>query len=209
VEDRLRPLRLAIAALALAAAVLAALLAVDVRAWHDGLRDGDARLAAGERGRWEADERFGGLARRFLEIDDDLAARRALALFRVARQRGQDLGGGLERQGARGAAETALADVAQNADPGTAAQASVLLGVLAFSDPRTGGPEVATPVERALAAFEQAHRLDPGNEAAKYDLELILRLLEARGGRPGAAPGAGPRAGGRRGAGGGTPGRGY
>ena len=205
----MRPLRLGIAALLLALAVFAALLATDVRAWHDGLREGDARFAAGARGRWEADERVGGLAGRVLVIDDDRAERRALALSRTARRGGGELGAGLERQAARGAAEAALADVAESADSRPAAQASVLLGVIAFSDPRTGGPEEPTPSERALAAFEQAHRLDPGNEQAKYDLELLLRLLEARGERPGAAPGAGPRAGGQRGAGAGTPGRGY
>ena len=205
----MRPLRLGIAALLLAMAVLVVLLATDVRAWHDGLREGDARFAAGAPGRWEADERLDGLARRALGIDDDRAERRALSLSRAARQGGEELGAGLERQAARGAAEAALADVAESADPGRAAQASVLLGVIAFSDPRTGGPEEPTPSERTLAAFEQAHRLDPGNEQAKYDLELLLRLLEARGERPGAAPGAGPRAGGQRGAGAGTPGRGY
>jgi hypothetical protein len=205
----LRPVRLAIAALVLAAAVIAALLAADIRAWDHAMREGDARFAAGDRGRWETDERLDGVARRFLRIDDDREGRQALALFRVARRRGQELGAGLERQGARGAAERALTNAAESADSGSAAQASVLLGVLAFSDPRAGRTDEPTPSERALAAFEQAHRLDPGNEAAKYDLELLLRLIEARGERPGAAPGAGPRAGGRRGAGAGTPGRGY
>jgi hypothetical protein len=205
----MRPVRLGIAALTLALAVVAALFAADVRAWRDGLEDGDVRFAAGDRGRWEANERLDGVARRLLGIDDDRALRRALGLFRIARRSGQDLGAGLERQAARGAAERALTEVVASADSEPAAQASVLLGVLAFSDPRAGGPDEPTPSERALAAFEQAHRLDPGNEQAKYDLELLLRLLEARGERPGAAPGAGPRAGGRRGAGAGTPGRGY
>lgn len=202
-------IRLALAAAALVIAAAAALLAADIASWEKAFRTGDAEFAAGQRGSWDADTRLGGLSRRLLAVGDDREARRSIALFRAARIRGLGFGGGLERQGARSAAEGALADVVQGADSATAAQASVLLGVLLFGDPASGGREGPTPAERALAAFDQALRLDPRNDDAAYDVELVLRLLEARGERPGTNPGAGPRAGGRRGAGAGTPGRGY
>ena len=108
----------------------------------------------------------------------------------------------------RGAAEAALADVAASNDaPAHASQAFDLLGILAFSDSTSG--RRATPVERSLAAFDNAVRRDPGNTAAKYNLELLLRLLEAEGERRGPNPTPGPRGSGRRGAGTGTPGQGY
>ena len=51
-------------------------------------------------------------------------------------------------------------------------------------------------------------RLDNGNVAAKFDLELAVRRLRAVGARTGRGQGSGPRGGGRRGAGAGLPGGG-
>jgi hypothetical protein len=128
-------------------------------------------------------------------------------LFRTARTVG-DAGSNFERRHLRGDAEAALAAVAADEDRSKSSQALNLLGILTFADATTGR-RTAAPVERSLAAFQNAVRLDPGNIAAKANLELLLRLLQARGQRIGPNPGPGPRAGGRRGAGGGTPGRGY
>ena len=50
---------------------------------------------------------------------------------------------------------------------------------------------------------------DPGNAAAKYDLELALRNLLAAGVRVGAGQQTGAGSTGRRGAGAGIPGSGY
>ena len=60
-----------------------------------------------------------------------------------------------------------------------------------------------------IADFTNAVRADPTNAAAKYDLELLLRLTAAHGARPGAGTGGSFGKGGRRGAGGGVPGGGY
>lgn len=197
---------LAAAALAVLA-VIAGLLAHAAGAWDERLSEDDARFLAGERVAWTVDAPLAGAAERLVGLGDDLDARRAIALHRRAEAGGADLGSGQERQGVRSAAEAALADVAQGTDGSRSAQASVLLGTLLFEDAGTSdGP---TPAERALGAFENALAAEPANDEAAYDLELLLRLLEARGERPGANPGAGASGGGRRGAGGGTPGRGY
>ena len=123
---------------------------------------------------------------------------------------------------ARIEAEIALADVAASQSGSQASQADDLLGILAFADSTasadtspfgsafggaTAGPPA--PVEASVGAFQNAVSLDGRNEAAKYNLELVLRLLKAHGQRAGGTPSAGPRGGGKRGAGGGTPGRGY
>jgi hypothetical protein len=202
-----RPGRLLLAAALVALAVVAGLLAHAAGAWDERLSDDDARFLAGERVAWTVDAPLSGAAERLVALGDDLDARRALALHRRAQGEGADFGSGQERQGVRSAAEAALAEVARGTDGSRSAQASVLLGTLLFED--TGAPEGPTPAEQALGAFGNALAADPDDAEAAYDLELLLRLLEARGERPGVNPGAGATGGGRRGAGGGTPGRGY
>ena len=202
----MRASRLIAAALALVLAAVLALLAADVRTWRDTMRADDLRfqLSASAAADWDTSTLLpSGVARSVLDVDDDRSLRRGIAEFRAA-----DRARGFARSRVRGAAEAALADVAASNDaPAHASQAFDLLGILAFSDSTSG--RRATPVERSLAAFDNAVRRDPGNTAAKYNLELLLRLLEAEGERRGPNPTPGPRGSGRRGAGTGTPGQGY
>ena len=113
----------------------------------------------------------------------------------------------MTRASLRSRAQALLTDVAIGEDREAAAQADVLLGVLAASGGRSAAGE--TPDELSRDLFETAVRLDNGNVAAKFDLELVVRRLRAVGARTGAGQGSGPRGGGRRGAGAGQPGRGY
>ena len=202
----MRASRLIAAGLALVLAALLALLAADVRSWRDTMRADDLRfqLSASTEADWDTSTLLpAGVARRVLDVDDDRELRRGVAAFRAA-----DRARGFSRSRVRGAAEAALADVAASSDAAAhASQAFGLLGILAFSDSTSG--RRATPVERSLAAFDNAVRRDPGNTAAKYNLELLLRLLEAEGERRGPNTAPGPRGNGRRGAGTGTPGQGY
>ena len=202
----MRPSRLIAAGLALALAAVLALLAADVRSWRDTMRADDMRfqLSASTAADWDTSTLLPpDVARRVLDVDDDRELRRGVAAFRAA-----DRARGFSRSRVRGAAEAALADVAASNDASAhASQAFDLLGILAFSDSTSG--RRATPVERSLAAFDNAVRRDPGNTAAKYNLELLLRLLEAEGERRGPNPAPGPRGSGRRGAGTGVPGQGY
>jgi hypothetical protein len=149
-----------------------------------------------------------GLEPSFLEVLDE-RLREALRRFRAAYGRRAQIGPGEDVQAARAAAENALTPLAAASNRRVAARANDLLGLLAADDPSAGPPGGPSPLERALSAFRAAVRLDPQNEAARANLALALRLLEARGVRPGAGSGAGPRAGGRRGAGAGRPGEGY
>ena len=202
----MRPSRLIAAALALVLAALLALLAADVRSWRDTMRADDLRfqLSSATAADWDTSTLLpSGVARNVLAVDDDRELRRGVAAFRAA-----DRARGFSRSRVRGAAEASLADVAASSDaPAHASQAFDLLGILAFSDSTSG--RRATPVERSLAAFDNAVRRDPGNTAAKYNLELLLRLLEAEGERRGPNTAPGPRGNGRRGAGTGVPGQGY
>ena len=201
-------LRLALAALLVAAAVLVALLGADVRAWPATLRSGDAVYAAKPgRATWTPPTRLGGLAGTLLGTGNDVADRRALQLYTVTMGLHQRLDNALDVQTARAQALDALAAAARDPDPYRASQARTLLGILTFGAAATGGS--ASQVDAAVSDLTDAIRADPENDFAKFDLELLLRLTAAHGVRtgPGQGNGIGPT--GRHGAGGGAPGSGY
>jgi hypothetical protein len=172
-----------------AVAVLASLLAVDVGAWRNALAHGDRTPST----------RLGGTAETLLGTADDVAYRRALRLYRAAATVPRQLDTAVERQTRAAEAETALAGPVASTDATRASQARTLLGILAFD----------RSADTAIADFTDAVRADPGNEAAKYDLELLLRLTAAHGARPGSGQSSRSGRTGRRGAGGGVPGSGY
>lgn len=203
-------MRIAAGVLALVTAALALALARDVDTRANALAAGDARFRADGRASWRAETILPpGLSRAALGVRDDERLREALRRFRAAYGRRAQIGPGEDVQAARAAAENALTPIAAASDPRIAARANDLLGLLAADDPSAGAPGGPSPLERALSSFRAAVRLDPQNEAARANLALAVRLLEARGVRPGAGSGTGPRAGGRRGAGAGRPGEGY
>jgi hypothetical protein len=104
-----------------------------------------------------------------------------------------------------------LTDIVQgDGDPARRSDAANLLGVLSFADAIADYTNRGKLLEGATGRFRQAVTLDPGNELAKFNLELTLsssrglELTEAGGGN---APSPGGK--GARGAGAGDPGSGY
>ena len=197
------------AAAALAAlAVLSALLAADVRSWPTALAKGDAVVAvAPGNASWTPPTTLGGIARSLLGVQGDLEQRRALQQYELSASIPTRLDTEVELQTQRAQAVTALAAVAASADPARASQASTLLGILAFDESADGAN--SNEAENAISDFSNAVRADPANVAAKFDLELMLRLTAAHGSRPGAGNAHSFGLGGSRGAGGGVPGSGY
>jgi hypothetical protein len=207
----MRPSRLAAAALAVLLAVVLALISADVRTWHDTLEAHDLRFRtdAQRAANWNASTLLPtGVTRTLLGIDDDLALRDGVARFRTVGRTGSQFDSGRARRRARASAESQLVTVISGGTGQFASHASNLLGILTFAD-ATSGRRAATPVERSVAAFQEAIRLDPDNAAAKFNLELLFHLIEARGTRIGPGTAAGSRGGGQRGAGSGEPGQGY
>ena len=201
-------IRLALAGLLVAAAVLVALLAADVRAWPVGVTGGDAVYAATPgRATWTPSTRLGGLADALLGVQDDVAERRALQLYSVAIGLHQRLDNAIDVQTTRAQALNALASAARDPDPQQASQARTLLGILTFGASASGGAQ--NQVDAAIADFTDAIRADPADVFAKFDLELLLRLTAAHGTRIGPGQSNGPGATGHHGAGGGVPGNGY
>jgi hypothetical protein len=196
-------LRLGFAACLVAAGVLAALLARDVRSWRAALKSGDAVYAADPaRASWRPPTRLGGLAEDLLGIRPELRLRRALQLYRSSTARPPNL----QNAPARVQAQAALAAAARDSNRRRASQALTLLGILQFRSAARGGD--LTQIDAAASDFTDAVRADPSNEAAKFDLELLLRAAAAHGVRIGPLSGGLGKTG-RRGAGGGIPGRGY
>lgn len=148
-----------------------------------------------------------GLTARARSGDADSRLRAAVAAYDAAAGARRSFDNGGTRVSLRSRAQALLTDVAIGEDRQAAAHADVLLGVLAASGGRSAAGE--TPDELSRSLFETAVRLDNGNVAAKFDLELVVRRLRAVGARTGTGQGSGPRGGGRRGAGAGQPGRGY
>jgi hypothetical protein len=202
--------RIAVAcALLLAAAVLAG-LAADVLGWRDAIRRGDRELArAPAAATWNASTLLpADPARDLLGLDLPLRFRAAEQAFVAVRAAGQGFDNGLSETRNRGEVEAELAQLARSDDHVLASQADNLLGILAFADSSQTGASAPAPIDQSVADFQAAVRLDPGNADAKFNLELLLRQLVARGVRRGPGSGAGATHG-HRGAGGGVPGRGY
>jgi hypothetical protein len=201
-------IRRLVAATALVAVGLAcAVLASDVRSARSSLAAGDALYAAGsDQVSWTTHARLGGLASNLLGVDDDLAARDALQRYASSANLALRLDNALAVQTARARAQDALATVAAKSDGKRAGQMLTLLGVLTFRGSASGTPD---QVDAAITDFVSAIRADPTNDAAKFDLELLLRRSAAIGSRIGPGLGGGFGRGGHRGAGGGSPGRGY
>jgi hypothetical protein len=167
---------------ALAGSVLLLLVAVDARAWSDAIRDDDAvfRVAPKEAA-WDPEERAPfGIARRVLALDDDLALRRAIERFQLARLQATFFNPNTSLQASKARAQIALAAVEREAPrPRDRSIAANLLGVLAFQEARGDPLHAAQAIRRSAVAFRRAIQADGTNEDAKANLELILRLAEA------------------------------
>ena len=186
-------------------AVLVALLGADVRGWQRTLAIGDATPSAS----WDASPRVpANLAGRLLGVPDDVRVLRAIERYRQTVSVRARLDNALGATAERAAAEIALAAIA-NGHGSRASQAATLLGVLTFGDLARGGGRDSSQAETTVGNFQSAVRADPSNELAKFDLELALRVLAARGVRVGPGIGSGGGATGHKGAGTGTPGTGY
>lgn len=195
----------------------AALLASDARSWRQTLRSDDALLAASPRSAtWSPPTHLSSLAEHLLGVSDDVELRKALALYSENADVPQRLDNAQQVALGRGKAEQALATVARRAPGPRASQAETLLGALVFTDvgPSSDPFHVATGVDvdqaqASVTDFADAVRADPGNDVAKYDLELALRTLLAQNIRVNTGPQTGAGTTGRHGAGGGASGGGY
>jgi hypothetical protein len=202
------PVRVSLAVVLVALAVVAALLAGDVRSWRSSLAAGDAAYAATpSRASWTADATLGGVAEALLGVRDDVQLRDALQRYIDAAKLHLRLDNALSVESARAQAQDALEQVSHANDPQRVSQVLTLLGILAYRTSASGGAQ--SQVDAAISDFTDAVRADSANMEAAFDLELLLRLTAARGSRVEPGQGGGFGRTGHRGAGGGQPGSGY
>jgi hypothetical protein len=201
--------RIAVGIGALVLGVAALALAHDLRAWQGGVDHGDGRFAAQpEAAHWKAGTWLpGDPARGLLSLRDDLAVRSGEQAFAVAVAAPTGYDDGRRKARLRGLAELALSDAVATGSPAQASRAGNLLGILAATD--ESGPDAGVSDRRAAETFEAAVRADPGNEDAKYNLELTLRRIKVVGSRDGAGGSSGYVGQSLTGAGAGLPGSGY
>jgi hypothetical protein len=165
--------RLVVALALLAAAFGLALLAEDARRWPDRFRTPGVPA--------RGDSLPVRVPESALGIEDDLELRRALRLVAATRGRALDTVDQFELLRRQGRAESALTRYEESvADPRRRSYAVGILGVLYFEDALASGSRSGEFVEQSLAALRRAVRLDPANETAKYDLELLLVLAPPR-----------------------------
>jgi hypothetical protein len=181
----------------IALAVLITLVLVQVRTWQRGLIRGDALFAATPLPAtvnptgvppalpppmvWPLPQGAGaGLAERLLGVGDDVAFRRALALYRAALPNAneqQQFEYDRELPTKRIRAQRALAAVSvDDPDSRIRSRAANMLGILLRGQPTPTDPaEQRTQILGVIGLFRTAIRLDPGDDAAKLNLELVLR----------------------------------
>jgi hypothetical protein len=171
--------RLALAALLTAGAVVFALLALDTGRVASTLASDDTTYrVAPDRPRWDTDAVLPPqLAEGLLGVTDQLAYRRALQRLAALRAR-ESLVGGPEFAALIAQAQRALVDASQtDPDPERRSEATNVLGAFAASSQSPFSSSNQDHLFSAIRSFRAAVRLDPTNEQAKRNLEIMLRAL--------------------------------
>lgn len=154
--------RILVALVLLGAALFLALLAEDARRAPDRLESGLVPESV-------------------LGIEDDIELRSALRLVAATRGRALETVDQFELLRRQGRAEGALTRYEESvSDPRRRSYAAGLLGVLYFEDALASGSRSGEFIEQSLGSLRRAVRLDPANETAKVDLELLLVLAPPR-----------------------------
>lgn len=171
------------AVLAVPAAILLLVLAVEVFRVPGELAADDVRFQGGPRVRrvlWN-DLGFlpGDPGVRLLGLEDDVAHRRTTALFAQV-QPGKVAVTSPELEALRGKAQLDVTLQARiERDPRRQAQQLNNLGILTIGRFSTDSQEASQILARAVGSFQSAIELDPGNLDALRNLEILLRRPEA------------------------------
>lgn len=161
--------------IALAAATVLALLADAVFATERSLARNDAQALAAAADEGEPSLRFR-IAESMLGAGGDRELQETLGLYRT-RESGLS---GPEALAQNAVIEAKLAVLAAGGDPDIRSAAANLNGVLLVEDAQADRRSSLRFLQLALERFRAAVTLDPENEEAKANLELLVALLERR-----------------------------
>ena len=176
--------------------VLALLVARDAWRIDKAIHDGDARASVSARGvSWNAGTAIPfALVRKGLGVDDDLEYRALVA--RAVELSGRTAETPAEFR-ARAPVETALQRVkSSDQSARRRSDAANLLGLMILGDPQDAETSpLETPFQRAVREFRFAVRVDPSNDAAKTNLELMLQSQRSENPQGQGSTGGGSEAG--------------
>lgn len=200
--------RTAAAAALVVVAVVLGLIGLDVLHWRGQFERGQVALAARstDPAVWEPDTVLPrGLSRAVLGAGEGVAYARAVQQYELARR---SRGLGFLQNPILPRAQQSLLGFGQGDHPASdRSHALTMYAVLLYGGMSAQDISVVVMLERTIEQFRKAIELDLDNDAAKYDLERMLRLAQATftGGVPGVQP---PAQKGKRGqrAAGGSPG---
>jgi hypothetical protein len=177
-----RVLALAGAALAAAAAAVSLLLALDIRRYDHRIAADDQAVAASpaRSDLWRPNQVVPfGAAKGLLGLGDDIAYRRALRLFLLGKPWSQEQFVPVQVVAYRNAAAIELARLVQH-DPDAARRSRELNMLGAISTTAISPLERVhrlSAIVRATLSYRDAVHADDGNDNAKFNLEVALRLL--------------------------------
>jgi hypothetical protein len=208
-----RTAKVGISLLCFALATLLLILALDVHRWSSSLSNGDVhyRVTPEAGNPWQVSPLVPlGVARSLLDVQDDVDFRYAMQAFRLARLEDATVS---DPQVAllRNFAQARLEAIAAGSDDRRRrSRAAGLLGAIGLARLMSETQDRVALLEATVASLQLALALDPGNDEAKFNLELALqrgRGLQLTEGSGGANPS--PGGSGAKGAGVGQPGTGY
>jgi hypothetical protein len=172
-------LRIGAGLVALALAAALAVFASDVLAASSTMKRDDLRfrVAPDARGLWKVEGHTPGLES-ILQLDDDLAWRQAALRFQLSRARA-NIQYDPSRTSSRAETQAALAGAeTEELSPEQTSRLANFSAILAYEE-AVGDPQNGPALlRRATSEFRRAVRLDAASEDAKFNLELLLRLLE-------------------------------
>ena len=205
-------LRIGAASVLAVVAIAVSILATDLLDWRSRIDAGDTRFASGSlaAGMWEPRQLVPlGVAKSMLGVEDDLSYREAVRAFVLGRPREQPFGD-TDLLGARGHARELLEPIVDGAGaPSRRGAAANMIGVLGFANAAIDPDQSYSYLTESVRWFRRAIALDPGNDDAKYNLELALSRLKNVKPPPSQKPPKGSKGGAGSGAGTGEPGSGY
>ena len=177
-------MRVLLATVALVGAAFLTVLALDVRKVDETLRADDVRFQRnpGDSGLWLTEEKTkvpGDLAEKMLGVDDDRQFRSGVRFFRLSGLRSPSRT--LDQSTFQQTAELELSRVARNDESKWRRSAAAnLRGVINLVEAATSD-EPGQLLQRSLTEFRDAIRLDPENDEAKYNLELVMQIASETG----------------------------
>ena len=187
-------------------------LAWQAHAWHGRMAADDLRfsVAPGAEGLWRAPRGPGsGLAKGVLALDDDIRFRKVERQFVQVHVGARTYAEEAQRLAAFGEAQSALEQLARSdAARARRARAANLLGILLWENGQTAQENAPLLLRQSVAAFRRSIRASPVASDAKYNLELLLTVLQPQSERRTDAP-EDTGGGGLRGAGVAGRGKGY